>query len=57
MYKEIKENLEKICLEEDYQVEADNFLKDFIGDINSPSVYTVEEDNKRNKNLLKFINR
>ena len=57
MYEEVKEDLKKICLEEDYQVEADKFLDKFVGDVNTPSVYTAEEDSRRNAAFLNFIKR
>lgn len=43
MYKEIKEDLEKICLEEDYQVEVEEEFKKLFGDKESKSTFNSDD--------------
>lgn len=54
MYEEVKEDLKKICLEEDYQVEVEEEFKKLFGDENSSSTLSADDFISRLKKFAKF---
>ena len=49
MDKNVKEELDKICLEEDYQQDIDNYYDSLFGPGDRPCVLSYEEDRRRTK--------